>query len=249
MSQGQVAVLARSHLCLQALEGSLQLIVVVLQVLWAEPDTSTSHCGHQSQEQDMEPAPREQRLCWGSCKISPLLQDLPAIVNAFLGTQGDDLLWEGEPAAIIHTAEEAGPEHLGHKGRCRGLADTVLQDLHAGTSAMKSAASSRTFCDLTTCAQRAQPPPDSCCREQGARRTCGDCRLQGDGPSTGLRAICLRPCGGMHMRGHPRELLSEQAMASRLSSKKVGLGRHMPTEGNPVCAEKLKMGFRRGRAA
>ena len=52
------------------------------------------------------PPPR--RLCWGSCKISPHLQDLPAIVNALLSPQRDDLLWEGEPAAIIHAAEEAG---------------------------------------------------------------------------------------------------------------------------------------------
>ena len=51
------------------------------------------------------------------------------------------------------------------------------------------------------------------------------------------------------MQGRPRERLYEQAVASRLSSQKVGLGRHMPGEGNPVCAEKPKMGFRRDGAA
>ena len=47
----------RGHLYLQALQGSLQLIAVVLQVLWEEPDTPSSQ---QAQEQGMEPAPREQ---------------------------------------------------------------------------------------------------------------------------------------------------------------------------------------------
>ena len=42
VSQGQVAVPTRGRLCLQALQGSLQLIIVVLQVLCAEPDTSSS---------------------------------------------------------------------------------------------------------------------------------------------------------------------------------------------------------------
>ena len=57
VSQGQVAVPTRGRLCLQALQGSLQLIIVVLQVLCAEPDTSSSQ---QAQEQGMEPAPGEQ---------------------------------------------------------------------------------------------------------------------------------------------------------------------------------------------
>ena len=55
-----MAVLIRGRLCPQALQGSLQLIVVVLQVLWAEPDTSSSHCGHQAQERGTGPAPGEQ---------------------------------------------------------------------------------------------------------------------------------------------------------------------------------------------
>ena len=46
----------------------------------------------------------------------PHLQDLPAIANALLGPQGDDLLWEGEPAAVIHAAEEAGAGAHGHEG-------------------------------------------------------------------------------------------------------------------------------------
>ena len=47
----------RGRLYLQALQGSLQLIAVVLQVLWAEPDTPSSQ---QAQEQGMELAPGEQ---------------------------------------------------------------------------------------------------------------------------------------------------------------------------------------------
>ena len=100
------------------------------------------------------------------------------------------------PSSMLQ--KRRGPEHSGHEGRRGGLAETLLKDLHAGTGATKSAASIRTFCDLTICARRARPPPDSCCREQGARRTRRDCRLHGDDPSTGLRAVCLQPCGGIH---------------------------------------------------
>ena len=56
VSRGQAAVPTRGRLCLQACQGSLQLVVVVLQVLWAEPDTSSSHCGHQAQERGTGPA-------------------------------------------------------------------------------------------------------------------------------------------------------------------------------------------------
>ena len=69
----------------------------------------------------------------------PHLQDLPAIVNALLGPQGDDLLREGEAAAVIHTAEEAGARAHGHEGRRGGLANTLLRDLHTGTSAVRTA--------------------------------------------------------------------------------------------------------------
>ena len=57
MSWGQAAVPTRGCLYLQAFQGGLQLVVAVLQVLWAEPDTSSSHCGHQAQERGMVPAP------------------------------------------------------------------------------------------------------------------------------------------------------------------------------------------------
>lgn len=40
------AVPTRRQLCPQAFQCSLQLIVVVLQVLWAEPDPTSSLCGH-----------------------------------------------------------------------------------------------------------------------------------------------------------------------------------------------------------
>ena len=49
----------RGQLCPQAFQRGLQLVVAVLQVLWAEPDPSSSRCGHWAQERGMEPAPGE----------------------------------------------------------------------------------------------------------------------------------------------------------------------------------------------